>query len=132
MENIKKVYPKSYRQFPILRTGSIFHNACSTIVSIATQQDNTTKNTTKKNIHLLYHATTQPNTIVTYGASDTILAVNSDASYISETNTRNRAGGHFFMSSDSPKLPNNRAILALVQIIKTVMSSEEEDEMGSL
>ena len=36
------------------------------------------------------------------------------------------------MSSDSPETPNNGAILTEAQIIKTVMSSEEEDEMGSL
>ena len=61
-----------------------------------------------------------------------ILAVHSDASYQYKTNYIRRAGGHFFMSSDSPEHLNKGAILTIAQIIKTVMSSAEEAELGSL
>ena len=61
-----------------------------------------------------------------------VLAVHSDASYLSESNARSRAGGHFFMSNSSADLPNNGAMLAVTQIIKAVMSSAAEAELGAL
>ena len=75
---------------------------------------------------------TRPNSIVTYKASDKILSVNRDASYPREKNDRRIAGGHFFMSSYSPKHPNNESILTLAQIIKTVIFSAAEAELGDL
>jgi hypothetical protein len=70
--------------------------------SIATQQANPTENTMTKVQQFLDYAATHPDAIVTYRASDMILAGHSDASYLSETKARSRAGGHFFMSNDTP------------------------------
>jgi hypothetical protein len=61
-----------------------------------------------------------------------ILAVHSDASYLSEAQARSRAGGHFFCSNNSEDPPNNGAILNISQIIKAVMSSAAEAELGAL
>ncbi len=41
-------------------------------------------------------------------------------------------GGHFFMSNNTAKPPNNGAILTIAQIIKAVMSSAVEAEVGAL
>ena len=38
----------------------------------------------------------------------------------------------FFMSADSPDTPNNSAVLTIAQIIKAVMSSAAEAELGAL
>ena len=54
------------------------------LVSIDTQQANPTDNTTKKVKLFLYYAATHPDAIVTYQASNIILAVHSDASYLLE------------------------------------------------
>jgi hypothetical protein len=62
-------------------------------------------------------------------ASDMVLAVHSDASYLSEPKARSRAGGHFFLSSDPP---NNGAVLNIAHIIKNVMSSATEAELAGL
>jgi hypothetical protein len=75
--------------------------------SIATQQANTTKNTMIKVKQYLDYAFTHPDTIVTYQASDMVLAAHSDASYLSEAKACSQAGGHFFMSSDTP-CPHNK------------------------
>jgi hypothetical protein len=42
----------------------------------------------------LDYAATYPNAIITYKASDMILAIHSDTSYLSEPKARSRAGGH--------------------------------------
>jgi hypothetical protein len=61
-----------------------------------------------------------------------VLASHSDASYLSETNTCSRAGGHFFMSNNDTIPSNNGAILRISQIINVVMSSAAEAEIGAL
>ena len=61
-----------------------------------------------------------------------IIAVHSDASYLSETNARSRAGGHFFLSENDEFPTNNGAVLTIAQIIKVVMSSAAEAEIGAL
>jgi hypothetical protein len=100
--------------------------------SLATQLANPMQNT-KKIVHqFLDYATTHPNTIITYQASNIVLAGHSNASYLSETNTRSRAGGHFFMSNNNGIPSNNGAILTISQIIKVVMSSAVEAEIGAL
>ena len=61
-----------------------------------------------------------------------ILAVHSDASYLSEPKARSRAGGHFFLSTNATIPPNNGAILNIAHIIKHVMSSATEAELAAL
>ena len=61
-----------------------------------------------------------------------ILAVHSDASYLSEPKVRSRAGGHFFLSNDENNPNNNGAILNIAHIIKHVMSSATEAELAAL
>jgi hypothetical protein len=64
--------------------------------SLATQQANPTQNTMEKVKQLLDYAATHPDAIVTYNASDMVLAAHSNASYLSESNVQSRASGHFF------------------------------------
>jgi hypothetical protein len=54
------------------------------------------------------------------------------ASYLLETNACSRAGGHFFMSNDEAIPSNNGAIITILQIIKAIMSSAVEAEIGAL
>ena len=100
--------------------------------SVATQQGNPTENTMQKVMQFLDYAATHPDAIITYRASDMVLAGHSNASYLSETKARSRAGGHFFISSDTADPPNNGSVLTTSQVIKTAMSSVAEDELGAL
>jgi hypothetical protein len=61
-----------------------------------------------------------------------ILGVHSNASYLSEPKARSHEGGHFFLSDGTDEAPNNGAILNTSQIIKSVMSSAAEAELGAL
>ena len=63
--------------------------------SLATQQANPTQNTMKKVKQLLDYVATHPDAIVTYNASNMVLAAHSNASYLSKSNAQSRAGGHF-------------------------------------
>eukprot|EP00804_Cyclotella_cryptica_P002223 CCRYP_018253-RA/>CCRYP_018253-RA protein AED:0.45 eAED:0.43 QI:0/0/0/1/0/0/2/0/219 len=80
----------------------------------------------------LDYAATQEPAVTTYRASDMVLAIHSDVGYLNKENARSRAGGHHFISEDVPNPPNNGAIHNEASIIKVVMSSAAEAEMGAL
>jgi hypothetical protein len=61
-----------------------------------------------------------------------VLVVHSDASYLSKPKARSRAGGHFFLSLDTEIPIHNGAVLNIAQLIKAVMSSAAEAELGAL
>ena len=100
--------------------------------AIASEQAKPTTNTLAKVNQFLDYAASQDKAIVTYHASDMVLAVHSDASYLSKTQARSQAGGHFFMSYDKELPPNNGAVLTTAKIIKAVMSSACEAEIGAM
>jgi hypothetical protein len=81
---------------------------------------------------LLDYCATQDDAVLTYNKSDMVLAVHSDAGYLNEKLARSRAGGHFFLSTNVTYPSNNGAILTIVQIIKAVMASAAEAELGAL
>ncbi len=86
----------------------------------------------KKVQQFLDYASTHPDAIVTYHASDMVLVGHSNASYLSKSKARSRAVGHLIMSNNTAKPPNNGTILTIAQIIKAVMSSAAEAEVGAL
>ena len=99
---------------------------------LATQQANPTENTMRNVKQFLDYATSNQDAMITYRASDMVLAAHSDASYLSVSKARSRAGGHFFMSENDEYPNNNGAVLTISQIIKAVMSSAAEAELGAL
>ena len=100
--------------------------------AIASAQANPTVETMKKCKLFLDYASTHPDAIITYRASDMVLAVDSDASYLIEPKARSRAGGHFYMSNNATYPENNGPVLNVARIIKSVMTSAAEAEMGAL
>jgi hypothetical protein len=104
----------------------------TSLSAIAATQSKPTKNTMKNVRQFLDYVASQEDAVITYRASDMILSIHSDAGYCNEPNSRSRAGGHFYLSSDAPFPPNNGAILNISQIIKAVMLSAAEAELGAL
>jgi hypothetical protein len=86
----------------------------------------------EKCLQFLDYAATQDDVILTYKASAIILAIHSDASYLSEPKARSQAGGHMFMAGNNKISINNGAILNILQVIKSVMSSATEAELAAL
>ena len=100
--------------------------------AIASAQSEPTEETMTRCKQFLDYAATHQDAILTYKASDMVLVVHSDASYLSEPKARSRAGGHFFLSSDCEDPADNGAVLNLAQLIKAVMSSAAEADLGAL
>ena len=71
-----------------------------------------------KTIQLLDYLVSQEEAILTYSASNMVLAVHSNAGYLNELKVKSRAGGHFFLSSNAKIPSNNNVILNTAQIIK--------------
>ena len=91
--------------------------------AIASEQASPTRETMTKVDKFLDYAASQEQAVLTYEASDMVLAVHSNASYLSESKVRSRADGHFFMSKDVSFPQNNVAVLNIAQIMKTITSS---------
>ena len=99
--------------------------------SLASQQAKPTQTTMERVRQFLDYAATNQDATITYRASDMVLAAHSDASYLSETKARSQAGGQFFLSENDEFPANNGAVLTISQIIKAVMSSAVEAELGA-
>ena len=68
--------------------------------AIASEQASPTKATMEKVDQFLDYAASQEHAVLTYKAPVMVLAVHSNASYLSESKSQSRAGGHFFISKD--------------------------------
>jgi hypothetical protein len=102
--------------------------------TIAAQQSKATI-TTEQAVHqLLDYVQTHPDATIRYHASDMILRLHSDASYLSETKARSRGAGHFYLGDKPSPQPvrNNGAILTTSVIMRHIMSSAAEAECGAL
>ncbi len=75
---------------------------------------------------------TQEDAVLTYRASDMVLAIHSNAWYLSEPESRSRAGGHMFMAGKDETPINNGAVLNILQMIRAIVSSAAEAELGAL
>jgi len=100
--------------------------------SLAAAQSEGTQATIKACTHLLNYAATHPEAVLWYKASDMILNIHSDASYLSETKVRSRAGGIFYLSNNSKNPPLNGAIHVHSSIMHSVLTSAMEAEVGAL
>ena len=81
---------------------------------------------------LLDYVATHSHAGICYLASNMILTVHTNASYLSKHNTCSWASAHFYLTNKGDKEFNNGAILNLVSIIKHVMSLASEAELAAL
>ena len=86
----------------------------------------------KQRKQFLDYVATNNKEILTYHTSNMILDVHSNASYLSEPKACSRVGEFFLLSTDMTFSPNNGMIHSTAQIIKNVMSSVVETELGAL
>jgi hypothetical protein len=102
------------------------------ISAIASQSSKPTEDTMQQTLQLLDYPATQEDAVLSYHASDMVLAVHSDASYLSKLKACSRARGNFFLSNDTTIPPNNGTVLNIAHIIKNVMSLATEVELAGL
>jgi hypothetical protein len=86
---------------------------------LASEQSTATEVTADKVIKLLNYCNTHQETKIRYHASDMILHIHSDATYLSENEAKSRAGGFFYMDSNNKtdKKLTNGAILIVSKVL---------------
>ncbi len=99
---------------------------------ITSNQAKPTKETMSNIKFFPNYAASNQDAIITYRASNMVLAVHSNASYLSKPKAQSRAGGHFFMSSDIADPADNGTVLNIAQLIKAVIFLAAEAELGAL
>ena len=108
--------------------------------TLAEQQSSPTKNMEATITNFLDYAATNLSAIIQYKASNMILYIDSDASYLSEPRACSCTGGHYYLSSlptDPKKYPNlpppeNGPIYTECRILKHVVASTTKAEVGGL
>ena len=103
--------------------------------SIAIEQTKGTTSTMDKAKQLLDYLATHPDATIRYRASDMIMNIHSDASYLSEMGPRSRACGHFFMGwmpKNGEPIKLNGAFYVNTTILRFVVVSAAEAKLGAL
>jgi hypothetical protein len=94
---------------------------------IPTEQAKATEKTQAATNQLLDYLATHPDATIRYHASDMVLHIHIDASYLSVSNARSRQGGLFFCGVKSPQQDKlNGSILNVASVIKNVVASAVE------
>ena len=108
--------------------------------TLATQQAKGTQATMEVLMQLLNYCATHPHAVIQYQASNMVLWTHSNASYLTAPKGISRAAGYCFLSNrpskpptatDEPP-PDNGPVHVLCQIMKSVMASTAEAELGAL
>jgi hypothetical protein len=91
-------------------TGSILYYAQSVdptvlmpLHAIATEKTKAMEKTQPATDQMSDYTATHPDATIRYHASDMVLHIHSDASYLSVSNERSRLGGLFFLGNKSPE-----------------------------
>jgi hypothetical protein len=99
---------------------------------IATEQTKATEKTQAATNQLLDDMATYPDATIRYHASDMILHIHSDASYLKVSNARSHLGGLFFLGNKLPEQDTlNGSILNVASVIKNVVASTAKSEVGA-
>ena len=104
-DNSQKLTEKEIKQVQKI-VGSILHYARAVdmtvlmaLSSIASEQTKGTKSTSEKAYQGLDYLASHSDAVVRFQASDMVLNIHSNASYLSKPNAHSRACGHFFMGA---------------------------------
>ena len=108
-------------------------NMLVALSAIATQQAKATQITMLAITKFLNYAATHPDAVLRFKASDMQYKIHTDASYLNERQARSRTGSHHYLDNKPPKPEiNNGAVLNQAGILRMVVSSAAEAEIGGL
>lgn len=103
------------------------------INKVASSQATPTEAVERAANRLLQYAKQYPNASIVFHASDMILYAHSDASYLSETQARSRAGAVFYLGMQiADNNSFNGSVDSISSIIPSIVSSAAEAEYGGL
>eukprot|EP00804_Cyclotella_cryptica_P005738 CCRYP_000080-RC/>CCRYP_000080-RC protein AED:0.27 eAED:0.24 QI:0/0/0/1/0.33/0/4/0/743 len=115
-----------------VHTTSVDPALAAALSSIASRQSKGTEATLQATRQLLDYVATHPNPSIQYLASNMILALDTDGSYLLELGGKSRAAAYMFLTKKDDPDFHNSAVLILSSIIKHVMASSSETEIASL
>jgi hypothetical protein len=99
---------------------------------IETEQTTATEKTKTAAGQLLDYLATHPDAKIRFHASDMILHIHSDTSYLSVSKAKSRLGGLFYLGYNPPNEDKlNGSILNMASVIKNVVASAAESEVGA-
>ena len=109
------------------------------LVTLATPQSKPTESLWNDITWFLKYAASHPHAKVSLSARDMILHTDSDRSYLSESKSRSRVGGIFYLSSKLPQHnqspdcnhPFNAQFHVVAKILKITTSSAMETEVAA-
>ena len=99
---------------------------------LSSNQATATEATQRTCHQFLDYCASHPNGSIRYHASDMILKVHRNSSYLNAVRTCSRQGGHFYITNIMDHNILNGTILNLTAIMKMVLSSSAEAEFGAL
>ena len=108
--------------------------------NIYSDQSKATTNTAKRVAKLLNYLASNPQAEIQYTASGMQLAIHSNASYLSVTQSRSRVSGVHFLSKVPPDPDNpeyfvpitNGILLFMCKIMRNIMASAAEAKYGTI
>lgn len=106
------------------------HPHCPWHTCIATNR--THENIMPLLLQLLDYITSQDPPVIMYCKSVMKYSIHSNAGYLNKANVHSHAWGYHYLSNSQRILPNNGAILAVSEIIKAVICSAAETDLGAL
>jgi hypothetical protein len=83
----------------------------------------------EKCLQFLDYPATQEHAILAYKASNMVLAIRSNTSYLSKLKACSQASGHMLMVGQEEIPTNNGAVLIILQIVRVVVSSSAEAKL---
>ena len=125
-----KTGAENCRKYSMLRESRLM-----VLSTIASEQTKGTERTLEKAYQVLDYLATHPNTVVRFRASDMVMNIHPDVSYLSEPKAHSRACGHFFVGAlpkDGDPIKLNGAFHTLCSILRFVVASAAEAELGAL
>ena len=99
---------------------------------IRSQQAAATQRTNEAIGQILDYCATYPSYGILYRSSNMALCAHSDAGFHNDSKGRNRSGAHIFLSENDVMPWWNGPALTLAKIIKFIMSSASEAELGAM
>jgi len=103
--------------------------------TIASKQMKGTEQTMEKALQVLDYLTTHPDAMIHFHATDMVMNIHLDASYLSAPNSHSRACGHFFLGwlpVNGEPICLNRMFHTLCSILQLVVASAAKAELGAL
>jgi hypothetical protein len=123
--------PKSHR-IRLYYARAVDPTVLMALNDIATEKTKATEKMQAATNQMLDYLAAHPDATIRYHASDMILHIHSDASYLSVSNAQSRLGGLFFLGNKYPEKETlNGSILNVAAVIKKVVASAVESEVGT-